>query len=246
MNHNKNNKQEKGITLLALAITIIVLAILAGVTINAVVGDNGIINQAKESKEKDRIAAFEEKLELWKGNNDLANHTKTGYQSIDVFIADLLEEGIISEDDVEGNIIKIGEKEWNLDNENTYIEDTEVEPTIIEFNFEGTIYEIESNTTFGEWLDEQHEAGNLSKIRKLTIPNGVSFICKTNSEQDINADELTFDLSDIDCNIASIQGGSKTYTSPMYATTNRIINDGDVWYFTTDFFGVYGGIPDSY
>ena len=42
--------KEKGITLIALVITIIVLIILAGVTINMLVGENGIITQAQRAK----------------------------------------------------------------------------------------------------------------------------------------------------------------------------------------------------
>ncbi|MFR0823675.1 MAG: hypothetical protein ACLSHH_08785, partial [Clostridia bacterium] len=43
--------KEKGITLIALVITIIVLIILAGVAINALVGENGIITQAQRAKD---------------------------------------------------------------------------------------------------------------------------------------------------------------------------------------------------
>lgn len=42
-------KEIRGITLISLIITIVVLLILAGVSINIVVGDNGIITKAKES-----------------------------------------------------------------------------------------------------------------------------------------------------------------------------------------------------
>ena len=45
-------KQEKGITLISLVITIIVLLILAGVTINFILGQNGIMSQAKLAAEK--------------------------------------------------------------------------------------------------------------------------------------------------------------------------------------------------
>ena len=44
-------KQVKGVTLIALVITIIILIILAGVAINALVGENGIITQAQKAKE---------------------------------------------------------------------------------------------------------------------------------------------------------------------------------------------------
>ena len=42
-----NKKGQKGITLIALVITVIVLLILAGVTIAALSGDNGILTKAK-------------------------------------------------------------------------------------------------------------------------------------------------------------------------------------------------------
>ena len=53
-------KKEKGITLIALVVTIIVLIILAGVSINILVGDNGIITQAQKAKEETEIAKNEE------------------------------------------------------------------------------------------------------------------------------------------------------------------------------------------
>lgn len=57
-------KGQKGITLVALVITIIVLIILAGVSIALVLGDNGIIQKAKEGKENHAIGANEEDAQL--------------------------------------------------------------------------------------------------------------------------------------------------------------------------------------
>ncbi len=56
-------KNSKGITLLALVITIIVLLILAGISIGAITGNNSIINQAKKSKDETEIAEEKELLE---------------------------------------------------------------------------------------------------------------------------------------------------------------------------------------
>ena len=42
--------KNRGITLIALAVTVIVLLIISGVTISYMTGENGIINQSKESK----------------------------------------------------------------------------------------------------------------------------------------------------------------------------------------------------
>ena len=44
----KNKSQ--GITLIALVVTIIVLIILAGVSVNIIMGENGLMNRAKEQK----------------------------------------------------------------------------------------------------------------------------------------------------------------------------------------------------
>ena len=54
----------KGITLIALVITIIVLLILAGVTISALSGDNGILTKAQEASENTKQANVEEKVKL--------------------------------------------------------------------------------------------------------------------------------------------------------------------------------------
>ena len=57
-------KKEKGITLIALVITIIVLLILAGVTISTLTGENGIITQASNAKEETIIGEEKEIIEL--------------------------------------------------------------------------------------------------------------------------------------------------------------------------------------
>ena len=57
-------KNNKGITLVALVVTIIVLIILAGISINLVLGDNGIITIAKKAKENTELAKTQEETEL--------------------------------------------------------------------------------------------------------------------------------------------------------------------------------------
>ena len=48
----EKKKNVRGITLIALVISIIVLLILAGVTIGSLTGENGILTRAKEAKQK--------------------------------------------------------------------------------------------------------------------------------------------------------------------------------------------------
>ena len=57
-------KQESAITLIALVITIVVLLILAGVSINAVIGKNGIIDKANEAKYLTKLKEYEERITL--------------------------------------------------------------------------------------------------------------------------------------------------------------------------------------
>ena len=68
MKLNFKGRREKGITLIALVITIIVLLILAGVTITTLTGDNGILKKSNDAKEETRGASVEEAVELWKIN----------------------------------------------------------------------------------------------------------------------------------------------------------------------------------
>ena len=58
----QTKKSNTGITLITLVITIVVLSILAGVSINTVVGDDGIIQKAKEAAETTRRASAEEEM----------------------------------------------------------------------------------------------------------------------------------------------------------------------------------------
>ena len=60
----KNIKEKRGITLIALAVTIVVILILAGVTIDAVFSENGIINKAKEAANAMNNAITNDQIEL--------------------------------------------------------------------------------------------------------------------------------------------------------------------------------------
>ena len=55
---------KRGISLVALVITVIVMLILAGISYNAIFGDNGVISQAMKSKENTENAAVVELMEL--------------------------------------------------------------------------------------------------------------------------------------------------------------------------------------
>ena len=64
LNIKKNYLKEKGITLIALVITIAVMLILAGVSISALFGDSGIIDRAKEAQNETNQATERDKKEI--------------------------------------------------------------------------------------------------------------------------------------------------------------------------------------
>ena len=75
-------KKTKGITLIALVVTIVVLLILAGVSINMVLGENGIVTKAKDARDKTEQAkqndlAQLDKLDNWITNNVNGNGNST-------------------------------------------------------------------------------------------------------------------------------------------------------------------------
>ncbi len=54
---------KKGITLVALIVTIIILLILATITISLIVGEDGIVKKTKESKDKTELTQIAERLD---------------------------------------------------------------------------------------------------------------------------------------------------------------------------------------
>ena len=72
MNKKLKNKQEKGITLIALVVTIIIMLILAGVSIKLAIDNNGVIENAKEAKDQYEQAQANDES----GLEDLASKLK--------------------------------------------------------------------------------------------------------------------------------------------------------------------------
>ena len=73
----QNQKFNQGITLVALVVTIVVLLILSSVSLNLVLGDNGIIVKAKEAAEKTAAAQEKEMIERNLLEQELENSLAT-------------------------------------------------------------------------------------------------------------------------------------------------------------------------
>ena len=99
-------KNQRGITLIALVITIVILIILAGVAINMTLGENGILEKAKYAKEQYEIAGVREEIELAILEIQSDKASKNEDFSIEAILAELPSkvEGITLEK--EGNSLK--------------------------------------------------------------------------------------------------------------------------------------------
>ncbi len=83
MKKEQLNQTNKGITLIALVITIIVLLILAGVSIATLTGDNGILVKAQTAKEKNDVAEKEETQKLLQAEANM-NFEETEYNGVTI------------------------------------------------------------------------------------------------------------------------------------------------------------------
>ena len=92
-------QSSKGITLIALVVTIIVLLILTGVSITTLTGDNGIITKAQEAKEKAEKAQIEEQLNLAILSAELKK--QGGNITVDDVLEELRKQGINFKDSTE-------------------------------------------------------------------------------------------------------------------------------------------------
>ena len=58
-------KNKKGITLIALVITIVILLMLTMVVVSAITGEHGLIQRAKESSFKSKMSAIAEEYDMY-------------------------------------------------------------------------------------------------------------------------------------------------------------------------------------
>ena len=147
------NMRNKGITLIALVITIIVLLILAAVSIATLTGENGILTRANDAKEKTEIASVKEQAQL-----DIAN-----------WIAERLENGedTTLDDATIKNIIETA----NASNTDKYYKELQSDKIITPSGYEILYSELYTNGNGGSG-----ETGGLPSTAETTpfLPDGAT------------------------------------------------------------------------
>ena len=85
---------KKGITLISLVVTIIILLILAGVAIYLILGDDGIFKRTQDATDRYKAEEIIEEMQIIKANTAIDNKGKFNK---DDFFDNLVEEGIVGD-----------------------------------------------------------------------------------------------------------------------------------------------------
>ena len=104
-------KRNKGITLIALVITIIILVILAGVTISFILTDDGIINKSQKSAEEYEEQAAREKLELKLFDLKTIKVSESNYNQDEYLTKYLTDQGFV----VDENIVNVNSWQFEIE-----------------------------------------------------------------------------------------------------------------------------------
>ncbi len=115
-------KNKKGITLIALVVTIVVLLILAGVTISLLLDENGIIAKSKDARTETRVSQIEDEVGMWKQHNFINKESNQAQENADTMLANLISRKLLTEDEIDRNqeLITIKKKDGTVIKEISY------------------------------------------------------------------------------------------------------------------------------
>lgn len=245
MSKLRKNKGEKGITLIALIVTIVVLLILAGVSIAMLTGNNGILTQAQEAKKETESASLEEKIKLLATETTINEYVgENPSKTVQQLQKELNEQG--------ENVLVV---QWDkyiifdLDENKEYRVTNNGE---VEYFGESTMGNILKNTTTPN--SEQVESRNNGYIGvgtdgatvnldlwKYTINNSNGYTLN-NSIEDLKGTSI-IDMSDscgyvVGDNEENITNGQIKGSVPMFIKSA----DNDYWIAVTSMFGTFYNI----
>ncbi len=115
-------KNKKGITLIALVVTIVVLLILAGVTISLLLDENGIIAKSKDARTETRVSQIEDEVGMWKQHNFINKESNQAQESADTMLANLISRKLLTEEEIDRDqeLITIKKKDGTIVKEISY------------------------------------------------------------------------------------------------------------------------------
>ena len=108
-------KQEKGITLVSLVITIIVMLILAGVSLSMVMGDNSVLTQATDAVDETERATVSDEIALGIGAVQTKYYAQYANTTGKITMYEMLTKGLPTNDFVNADTVELyaasGDKE---------------------------------------------------------------------------------------------------------------------------------------
>ena len=115
-------RNKKGITLIALVVTIVVLLILAGVTISLLLDENGIIAKSKDARTETRVSQIEDEVGMWKQHNFINKESNQAQESADTMLANLISRKLLTEEEIDRDqeLITIKKKDGTIIKEISY------------------------------------------------------------------------------------------------------------------------------
>ena len=192
-------EKNKGITLIALVITIIVLLILAGVSIATLTGENGVLTKASEAEKETDITDTKEqiKIELMGKLDD----KKTNYTNTDVKVAVKkitgkdVEENTPIVQSIKGNNVDISDL-WVV-KKRFYIEFYDGE------NLEKReSFEFKEGMDFSLWIKSEYAEG-ISNLSTMEVYPGGMQIRRYSFDYEGSDYEVEMTLMDADGNITN-------------------------------------------
>lgn len=193
----KQKLKQKGITLIALVITIIVLLILAGVSIATLTGEGGILKKATYSKEQTEIKEGEDVIKLKISEAQIENKAPVNLEYLANFLEND-EEIVLSDINEVELILEYGNHAYRIDDKImvTYLGTKE--------NWQSNSYAITTDLTEGITLDnkrkrvqkgESYQANILVEdgieISRIEVKMGEEIINIDTETKSINIEQVT-------------------------------------------------------
>ena len=228
--HTKPIKESYGITLIALVVTIVVLLILAGITINLLFSNGGIFDIANQSKPAYEIGALKDRI-----NNVIADWSIERLTKPETTVDDLWEKMVVDniidnpEEDVEGPE-KVGENDsYDISTNEGYIVEIIIMPDgeiIFGEITEGDslppkILEIKTTSTTSSIYAE---------VSMTRFENGtLSYYYKKKGEEDSSYKALKEEVTDLTANFTgleqNVEYNIKVIAKTKNGSTQKVVNE---------------------
>ena len=192
----KKTKENKGITLVALVITIIILLLLAGIAIATLGGENGIFSKVKQSKSKHIESEMKERLIIAiqdlqtekKGEATLADITQNWLNKENLEFDTTLKD----DSSQEGKLIVMSKN--NITGK--FLIDSRLNITQIDYNQSSLEFEYETKSRDGENIEILIKIrDSVNGVKQIDFPNGTNKLI-TNNKKDYTAIDYTVELGE--------------------------------------------------